>query len=147
GAQKITAHEKIAPTERLHFIYEETKPMSWELIDQYQMIEDVKCYKAEVDFGGRKWIAWYNPDIPIFDGPYKFHGLPGLIFSVEDVTGSWKFNPVKLSEENTSILFNCSDGEHESTSKAEFEKAKRHYYDNRVVIMKSQGYIIKDEKG
>jgi GLPGLI family protein len=30
------------------------------------------------------WSAWYNPDIPITVGPYKFHGLPGLVMMLKD---------------------------------------------------------------
>ncbi|MDV3956321.1 GLPGLI family protein [Elizabethkingia anophelis] len=48
--------------------------------------------KAITDFAGRRWIAWFTVDIPIPDGPYKFHGLPGLILKLEDTTGSHKFN-------------------------------------------------------
>lgn len=144
--QEIIAHEKLAPNESTHFIYKDTDPMNWELIDEYQAIDDVKCYKAKMEFGGRTWIAWYNPEIPISEGPYKFHGLPGLIFQIEDITGSWRFDLMSLIEEKSSFLFNCSDRDHEEVSKLEFTKAKKYHYDNKLTIMKSQGYIFKDEK-
>lgn len=43
------------------------------------------CKKAITKFGGREYIAWYTPDIPLPYGPYKFAGLPGLILKIEDV--------------------------------------------------------------
>lgn len=144
--QEVTAHEKLAPNESIHFIYKETDSMKWKLLDQYEIINTIKCYKAELEFGGRTWIAWYNPEIPIAEGPYKFNGLPGLIFQIEDKTESWKYELIRLSENKTSFLFNCSDSVHENVSKAEFVKAKKHHYENKVTIMKSQGYTIKDEK-
>jgi GLPGLI family protein len=37
------------------------------------------------NFGGRLWIiAWFNLEIPINEGPYKFRGLSGLIFEIGD---------------------------------------------------------------
>ena len=37
-----------------------------------------------LDLRGRTYTAWYAHDIPIGDGPWKFHGLPGLILKVND---------------------------------------------------------------
>lgn len=42
------------------------------------------CSQAMVCYGGRNYVAWYNPDIPISDGPYIFAGLPGLIVKISD---------------------------------------------------------------
>lgn len=51
-----------------------------------------KVQKAETDFSGRKWTAWFTQDIPVMDGPYKFSGLPGLIVKVEDAKGDYSFD-------------------------------------------------------
>lgn len=68
-------------------IPEETKP-EWKILSDRQKIGEYNVQKAETDFGGRKWIAWFTTEIPIQDGPYKFYGLPGLIVKAEDQTGS-----------------------------------------------------------
>jgi GLPGLI family protein len=39
-------------------------------------IGDFDCQRAELDYGGRKWIAWFAAEIPFQDVPYVFHGLP-----------------------------------------------------------------------
>lgn len=65
--------------------YQEPKPdFKWTLINETKNIENFICLKAEVDFRGRKWIAWYSKDIPMSYGPWKFSGLPGLILEVYD---------------------------------------------------------------
>jgi GLPGLI family protein len=53
--------------------------------------------KATVNYAGRDWSAWYNPDIPITVGPYKFHGLPGLVMMLKDRENVFSFivNEVK----------------------------------------------------
>lgn len=59
------------------------------------------CQRADLSYGGRKWIGWFALDIPIFDGPYKFAGLPGLIVKLADDAGFWTFELISL--ETTSI--------------------------------------------
>lgn len=35
---------------------------------------------ATTQFRGLTYTAWFALDIPINEGPWKFHGLPGLIW-------------------------------------------------------------------
>ena len=58
--------------------------MQWSLTGEADQVGDYQCQKAVTSFGGRKWTAWFCPDIPVDGGPYKFCGLPGLILKVED---------------------------------------------------------------
>ncbi|WP_370897229.1 GLPGLI family protein [Chryseobacterium gossypii] len=63
---------------------EDERQFVWEIQSDKEKIGEYHVQKAETDFAGRKWIAWFTTDIPIQDGPYKFHGLPGLIIKIED---------------------------------------------------------------
>ncbi|MDR2205929.1 MAG: GLPGLI family protein [Flavobacteriaceae bacterium] len=74
-------------------IAEDQKP-EWKLFPEKQQIGTYNTQKATANFGGREWTAWFCNDIPIPDGPYKFHGLPGLIVKVEDKTGSFEMTLV-----------------------------------------------------
>jgi GLPGLI family protein len=47
--------------------------------------------KATTEFAGRTYVAWYTTEISIADGPYKFHGLPGLILSIYDTNKHYQF--------------------------------------------------------
>ena len=42
------------------------------------------CCKATCKFRGREWTVWYAPEIPYSSGPWKLHGLPGLILQAEE---------------------------------------------------------------
>ncbi|WP_300675577.1 GLPGLI family protein [Soonwooa sp.] len=64
------------------------RKLNWKILSDTQQIGKWKTQKATLDFGGRHWIAWFTNDIPLQDGPYKFHGLPGLIVKIEDKTQS-----------------------------------------------------------
>lgn len=91
--------------EHTNMIVEETPVLKWSIHPQTQKIENYNCQKATVKFGGRTWEAWFSKDLPFTDGPYKFHGLPGLIVKLEDQTQSHQFllkGSKKLKPENHS---------------------------------------------
>lgn len=77
------------------YSYEEDRPLSWKILSETTKIGDYKVQKAETDFGGRKWTAWFTTDLPYQDGPYKFTGLPGLVVKVEDSAGDYSFDLMK----------------------------------------------------
>ncbi len=59
--------------------------IAWKLFpNQKKKIAGFTCYKAEGDFRGRHYVAWYCPDLPYPYGPWKLHGLPGLILEAYD---------------------------------------------------------------
>lgn len=77
------------------YSYEEDRPLNWHISSETRKIGEYKVQKAETDFAGRKWTAWFTTDLPYQDGPYKFGGLPGLIVKVEDDKGDYSFDLMK----------------------------------------------------
>ena len=57
---------------------EDSKAMKWTLADDEKTICGYQCHKAECEYGGRKWTAWYSQDIPVSYGPWKLCGLPAI---------------------------------------------------------------------
>lgn len=49
----------------------------WRLTNESKIIMNLSCHKAITEFRGRKYVAWYTPDIPVGYGPRNFYGLPG----------------------------------------------------------------------
>jgi len=76
------------------FAYEDNIKLKWYILSDKEKIGEYTTQKATTEFGGRKWIAWFSTEIPFQDGPYKFHGLPGLIVKIEDSEKhySWKLS-------------------------------------------------------
>lgn len=85
---EVSFHNRIL---RDQYNVSEERPMVWKISSEKLKIGDWSTQKAETDFAGRHWYAWFTTDIPIQDGPYKFHGLPGLIVKLEDKTQSHRF--------------------------------------------------------
>lgn len=88
----IHYHETFFHKEGGTFTYEEPMDMlDWEMLHDTMTFNGMLCQKAKVAFGNRTWYAWFCPEIPIPDGPYKFCGLPGLIVRMSDATNTWSF--------------------------------------------------------
>ncbi|MDR2206577.1 MAG: GLPGLI family protein [Flavobacteriaceae bacterium] len=68
---------------------------NWKLGDSIRIFNGFKVQNATAEFGGRKWTAWFCNNIPFPYGPYKFHGLPGLIMELEDTKGDYHFEVIK----------------------------------------------------
>lgn len=66
-------------------------PMKWNLISRTKDINGHQCYEASTYFRGRYYTAFYDPNIPISDGPVKFGGLPGLIIKIYDSSKMWDY--------------------------------------------------------
>ena len=63
----------------------------WKIENEQKSIGKFKCRKATTEFRGRSFTVWFTPEIPIADGPWKFHGLPGLILEAKDAKGDYSF--------------------------------------------------------
>lgn len=72
------------------YLVKENLKINWEILPDKEKIGEFDAQKAKTQLWGRTWYAWFTTEIPVVDGPYKFHGLPGLIVKVEDATGSHK---------------------------------------------------------
>lgn len=77
------------------FITETKDPISWKLLEEIKIVEGHHLQKAAADFCGRHWIAWFAKDIALSEGPYKFRGLPGMVFEVYDDRDNFRFSLVK----------------------------------------------------
>lgn len=76
---------------------------SWKIQKEKSVLFNYNVQRAETDFGGRQWIAWFTNDVPISDGPYKFYGLPGLILKISDAEENFIFEIKGLTKENSNI--------------------------------------------
>ena len=69
--------------------YKEKENFNWNIGTEKKKIGTYDAQKATVEFGGRKWTAWFSSSLPFQDGPYKFYGLPGLIVQIGDDGGNY----------------------------------------------------------
>ncbi len=79
------------------FRYDEDMPwLDWELTDSVTRVLGYECRGAVCEFRGRRWTVFYAEDIPLPDGPWKLHGLPGLIMRASDDKGHYTFECIGI---------------------------------------------------
>jgi len=118
---KLTYTEYIPSS---NFRYEEDLDLfNWNLTADTTTICGFKVQKATCDFGGRSWIAWFAPELPYSDGPYKFNGLPGLIIKVSDIRNHYVFELKLIGKPGKSLVIEMLDDQYVKTKKYDFFKA------------------------
>lgn len=65
--------------------------LNWKITSEAKKIGTFSCLKATTLFRGRNYEAWFTLDIPIPSGPWKLHGLPGLILEAKDLETQFKY--------------------------------------------------------
>lgn len=101
------SHRKNIFTVRLgaddYKIEESATDIKWKIIDSTKVIGGHSCTKAEADFGGRHWVAWFSTEIALPYGPWKLRGLPGLILEAEDSANQYCFSALSISSVQNDI--------------------------------------------
>lgn len=143
---KITEIAKVASDE---FVLSGTYPQQdWEILDESKEIGGYSCQKATTDFKGRHYIVWFTTDIPFPGGPWKLHGLPGLILSAKDSKGEVEFEYAGFDklEAETTIRIAPSAKAIPSTA-AEVEKLEKAFRENPSAYLNSRSNVTIGSSG
>lgn len=122
--------------------------LKWKIKIEKQKIGNLDCQKAEVDYGGRHWIAWFSESVNLQEGPYIFHGLPGLIIKITDQNLDYDFNLIQLKKtDNSNNIYRHKSKEKEITW-LDFQRIIENYYNDPLFEIKNSGikYTIVDDK-
>lgn len=120
---------------KYNFSYVEPDKLRWLLENDIKLIEGFECQKATITVFGRKFIAWFSKEIPINDGPFKFHGLPGLILELYDTKMHYHFQMIKHTPQERVSLLEIPElklSKIRDIDKQSFFKAKKEYFDNII---------------
>ena len=113
----------------------------WNVLPETKKIGNDVCQKATGSYGGRQYNAWFTKDIPFQDGPWKLHGLPGLILEASDPANEISFTFKEISENNDADLFVQSfmNSQNSITAKIEdLNKAKKAFEIDPEGVMGAQ---------
>lgn len=137
----------IITTMRTRFFIPIDDRLEWKIVNEKQKIGDLYCQKAELDYGGRHWVAWFAESINLQEGPYIFNGLPGLIVKISDSHLDYEFNLIQLRNVKNNDFFIPQIGR--KISWGDFQKMMQNYYNDPFYEVKSSGmkYVVGDDKG
>ena len=82
---------------------EPTPEMKWTLSDDTVTVCGYFCQKATTMFRGVEWNVCYTEEIPSSAGPWRLHGLPGLIVLAESEAHTFTLTQVR--QEATPITY------------------------------------------
>lgn len=85
------------------YLIEEKAPrIDWKILKDTLTIAGLKCQKAIGELEGTNWEVFFTDEIAYSAGPYKLHGLPGLIIQATsaDKNQIYTFNGMENASEN-----------------------------------------------
>lgn len=122
-----------------NYSYEETPgQLQWTIGDASKEILGYECIAAETDYHGRHWTAWFAPEIPIQNGPWKFDGLPGLILEAECDGGLYRFIATGIQQTTRPITPVFGADSYERTERKVMLKEQRDFLDNTLNRLNAQ---------
>ncbi|HTE01397.1 MAG TPA: GLPGLI family protein [Mucilaginibacter sp.] len=81
GTKKLVRKERLINS----YLIEEPMPaIDWNIGSDTASFAGLHCQKATGHFKGRDYTAWFCPDLPYHNGPWKLNGLPGVILEAYD---------------------------------------------------------------
>lgn len=119
-------------------VYDEPfSELSWELGDSTKSVLGYECVMAAADYHGRKWTAWFAPDIPVHDGPWKLRGLPGLILEATEEKGHHDFIADGIEQSSQPLYPIYDKDKYDRMERLDMLRSLRNYRDNSHSIAKT----------
>lgn len=118
----LTYHDQIVKS--FHY-QEKMETPQWNILPQDSLVLGYSCQAAQCEYRGRTWKVWFTGEIPSSEGPWKLHGLPGLILLAEDSTGDFGFECIELKNGNGMELQLPSTKESIKCSRSELMNLRR----------------------
>lgn len=135
----------VSPLSRDRFFIKIIDKLNWEILPETKIIGDYKCQKAKVEYCDRHWIAWFTKDISISEGPYYFHGLPGLIIQIWDENNNFIFNLTKIKKSPENDLYAIESGS--EINWEQYKKLLQDYFNDPLVSIKNSGHKVVTDDG
>ena len=129
------------------FRYQENlNGFDWQLSSGASEMHGFKVQKATTEYGGRNWVAWFTPEIPHNDGPYKFNGLPGLILEIRDTRDHYVFELVSVEIPGEPMLIEFPERNYIKTSKKDFFRARQSFHDDIISRASEAGLSVESQQ-
>jgi GLPGLI family protein len=125
------------------FIYEENiEKINWNILSDTSTYLNYLCQKATCTFRGRNYIAWFTPEIPLSNGPYKFQGLPGLILKIADTKNNYVYECKGIERLTEKVPIAITEKKYIKTTRSEFRKLFKESFENPLQSLSSSGVTI-----
>lgn len=131
----------------LFLIQDTYNHLHWNITSETKNIAGYECIKAITKFRGREWTAWFTPEIPLPYGPWKLHGLPGLIIETYNEDKRYTIRAEKIEYKIDSIFDKkfetlVDTKNQDPISVRKYLEDKAEYYENLNNDLRSKGFVV-----
>lgn len=112
--------------------FEDIPKLNWIIHSEKKIIQQYTCQRATTNFRGRNYEAWFAPEIPIREGPYKFGGLPGLILKIEDSQKHYIYSCVSITKIGSAKPMRIRNWKYTETTRSKLNEFLERKYKNPV---------------
>ena len=116
--------------------------IDWEIQPEKKDILGYSVQKATGSFAGRDYVAWFAPQLPFLDGPYKFGGLPGLILEISDLKNHYHFHLTAFENLETPVNRILDLDSYKTVSQKELDQLRDDYDRDPIGTMQKAGVIF-----
>lgn len=108
------------------YYYEDIYPaIQWRITDDVKEIGGLKCTRAEGEFKGRTYYAWFTTAVALSGAPWKLAGLPGLVMEAYDSKKQVYFLFAGMeNNKDTALTISTVPAEGIKTTKADLAKMR-----------------------
>ena len=118
---------------------QDLKQIDWEIQQENKEILGFSVQKATGNFAGRNYIAWFAPELPFSDGPYKFSGLPGLIIEIADAQNYYHFRLKAFQQLANTVEKLLNLDNYKTVSQQELDQVRDDYNRDPIGTMQKAG--------
>jgi GLPGLI family protein len=128
------------------YVYEDATKLIWQIQAEQKTTEAGSVLtKATTSFRGPNYTAWFDENIPVSDGPYKFGGLPGLIIQIADDEQHYVFEAVKVVHFPKKQQIHIPYATHaKPITYQQFKELKEAYSTNPLAMLEMGGGFISE---
>ena len=118
-----------------NYLMEEAVPdFGWRVLDEWKEVLGYRVRRAECSFRGRDYVAWFAPELPLSEGPWKFCGLPGLILEVYDTRLQYHYVLQGLTVADSGIRVEMPDAQYIRTDVGSYLRTLKRYTGNPMLF-------------
>ena len=117
-------------------VVEAVPDFGWVMTDEWKELLGYRVRKATCNFRGRDYVAWFAPELPLSEGPWKFCGLPGLVMHVYDTDCQYVYLLTGIRQVS-SLPVMMPDEQYVRTDLRKYYRTQRRYIEDPIGFLTS----------
>lgn len=86
-----------------YYLLKDSPVFEWVFSDEIKTTDKIILHKATSSFRGRNYIVWYQKKPTQKVAPWKFYGIPGIVYEAYDDKNDFRWTLVKSEKTNVKV--------------------------------------------